>query len=183
MLKSISKVFIYLVFLLYACVTMLSSCFGITPENDTIPISAVSDALNLDLSAGTVISNQDSHGGWLGDGETIVSIHFPKEDGQRLLVQIMKDPAWRPLPLTDNLSTIVYGRTAGNARWNPVFTDENGDPFLPPIKNGFFFFLDRHSQNTDSLDDSSLFSQGSFNFTLAIYDMDSHTLYYFELDT
>lgn len=31
--------------------------------------------------------------------------------------------------------------------------------------------------------DVDLFERSSFNFTLAIYDTDTNTLYYFELDT
>ena len=169
----------YLLFLVYVCVSMLASCFGIPLENETMPLSAVGDALNLDISSGTIVHNRDSHGGWLGDGEVIVVVSFSPENAP--LTQI--ETTWTPLPLTENLNTAVYGNYKDNYRRNPFFTDEKGNPFLPEIENGYYFFRDRSSESTDHFDDSELFNRASYNFTLAIYDTDTQTLYYFELDT
>jgi len=44
-------------------------------------------------------------------------------------------------------------------------------------------FVDRHSESKDIHSDIDLFSRHSFNFTIALYDVDSNTLYYYEFDT
>lgn len=183
MLELLEKVFVYLLFLLYMCAFALTSCFGGADESDEMSIGAVSDRLGLDVSAGEVISNRDTHGGWLGDGETIVVIRFSGDGEKAVLADIMEQSGWNSLPLTENLSTAVYGKVEDNARRLPFFTDENQDPFLPEIKNGYYFFRDRSSESTDPFDASQLYNRASYNFTLAVYDMDQHTLYYFELDT
>lgn len=38
-------------------------------------------------------------------------------------------------------------------------------------------------QSTDPKDDTNVFSRFSYNFTMAIYDAETNTLYYMELDT
>ena len=51
------------------------------------------------------------------------------------------------------------------------------------LTDGWYYFLDRHSEAEDPEDDSGLFGRGSYNFTLAIYDKESGVLYCYELDT
>ena len=61
----------------------------------------------------------------------------------------------------------------------------NGDgaPVIPEVENGYYYFLDRHSQSTNPKYDSGVLGRASYNFTIAIYDEDRQTLYYAELDT
>ena len=61
----------------------------------------------------------------------------------------------------------------------PYLTDEEGDLLVPEIREGWYRLIDRHAEagKTD------LLSRASLNFTLALYDTDTDTLYYFEMDT
>ena len=54
---------------------------------------------------------------------------------------------------------------------------------MPSIENGYWFFDNRHSNSISPKEDSNLFNQSSFNFTIAVYDIDTQTLYYLEFDT
>ena len=65
----------------------------------------------------------------------------------------------------------------------PYLTDDNNNPVIPQIENGYYYFLDRHSRSVDSYDDSDVLDRYSFNFTIAIYDADNDILYYVEFDT
>lgn len=150
------------------------------PAEKTLPVSAVESAVGLDLSSGTVLENVDTHGGFHGDGEAYMMIRFP--DGA-LQTQIGANGYWKPLPLTENLSAALYGSNDGHTSRAPMWRDENGGPITDKVVNGYYFFLDRHDQSTDPTDDAQLFTRASYNFTLAVYDTDTHTLYYFELDT
>ena len=76
-------------------------------------------------------------------------------------------PWWHPLPLTEELSQVLWG----------------GSPLcagIPEVEKGWYFFYDAQGH---PYIEQSLFSRSSFNFTLAVYDSESHTLYYFQLDT
>ena len=51
-----------------------------------------------------------------------------------------------------------------------ITVDDTRSPAVPEITNGYYFFLDRHSQSTDPHDDTNVLSRASFNLTIAIYD-------------
>lgn len=86
---------------------------------------------------------------------------------------------WIPLPLTKNLQKIVFGVDD----FVSIFQTSNEIPELPVITNGYYYFKDRHSESTDSSDDTYLLSRSSFNFDVLIFDLDTHILYIFQLDT
>ena len=48
---------------------------------------------------------------------------------------------------------------------------------------GYWYFVDRNSENGDSSSDSEIFNRNSFNITVALYDLDENILYYLEFDT
>ena len=54
---------------------------------------------------------------------------------------------------------------------------------IPKIENGYYYFLDRHNESNDKYDDTNLNNRASWNFTLAIMDIDTNIIYYYELDT
>jgi len=140
---------------------------GCVAETDNI-----SATLGTDVSGGEILISEDSHSGFHGDGETYIVFQFRNENQ----FSVPEGPFWHELPLTGNLSTILYGN-------NQMLTDDAGNPRVPEIQNGFYFFCDRHSKSTDPTKDAGLFSRNSLNFTLAVYDSDTCTLYYYEQDT
>ena len=143
--------------------------------------------LGVDLSRGTLTENRDTHGGFLGDGQTFLQLTFDQESAAALEEEISRAKGWQPLPLSDELVRVVYGEEyeEGDTVYSyaPLAVGEDGEPLFPQVERGSWFFLDRHSESTDPYDASQLYQRYSFNFTVALYDADSRTLYYFEMDT
>lgn len=146
------------------------------PAREPIPdseIARVSRALGVGVSAGTVVSCSDSHGGFHGDGLTFIEIAFP-DDGFGGIVR----GQWRALPLSGNLQALVYGVSGVG----PYIT-RDGIACFPRVQNGYYYFEDRQAEGTDPRSDFALFRRASYNVTVAIYDTDARTLYYCAFDT
>ena len=160
-------------------VLLLTACGGGSVRDE------IAGALGLDLSGCEVVSSWDDHGGFHGDGTTLIELEC---SGGGVLDQIREDSNWKALPLDRTAQALVYGvrEESGTEetgimvyQTGPYLTDEEGDLLVPEIREGWYRLIDRHAEagETDLLDRSSL------NFTLALYDTDTDTLYYFEMDT
>lgn len=126
------------------------------------------------LSGSELLYFYDTHGGFHGDGSTIAVIRLPANRAADFLESISNRPNWHPLPITPTLSQAFA----------MSFFDENGIPLdLPTPESGWYYFYDRHSKSTDPADDTDLFSRGSYNYDLAIYDAVEKTVWFFALDT
>ena len=66
----------------------------------------MSQTLQVALAQGTMIENVDTHGGFHGDGQSLAAWKF---DDNSALEQILTDPDWKELPMTDNLEALLYG--------------------------------------------------------------------------
>lgn len=133
--------------------------------------------LDLDLSRAALEEYRDTHGGFLGDGETFARIRLPEDAaGEAVSRMLHGGPWWKALPLTGELNRVLYG----TGMEPPLFRSETGGPMLPEVTKGWYFFYDE--QGTP-YGEESLFSRSSFNFTLAVYDKETGILYYFVLDT
>ena len=125
----------------------------------------------------TVVEEQDTHGGWLGDGSYYLIL-----DCSNNVDRAMKNiEGWNSLPLSENLNLIMYGGEKDGVSYDGYNLSE--EAHMPVIENGYYYFEDRHSEASDPSDDSGLFSRYSYNFTVAVYDIDSNRFYYFEFDT
>ncbi len=164
------------IFILFSLLIVLNGCQLQTFSSK----NEISRELGVDVSKGEQLAYTDSHGGFHGDGQTFAALKFPDDT---LLNEIASSHDWHPLPLSENLTAAVYGISDGNSSVGPYLKDEEGEPVIPEIQNGYYFFLDRHSESRDSHDDRELFQRFSFNFTIALYDVDTDTLYYVKLDT
>ncbi len=135
---------------------------------DTSGVPSISKLLRLDVSGGTVTAFQDSHGGFQNDGAAYWAIRFP-EDGIRQTIQ--ESSVWHSLPMTpavERLACHLLGKQP---------------PSLPAVERGWYFFYDRHSQSSDPWDAPAALARYSYNFTAAVYDADTDTLYCVVLDT
>ena len=151
-----------------------------TDEYDAdIDLVAVSDALGIDALGGTLEASVDSYGGFRGDGMLFAQIAYPDD---RILHQIEVDPTWKELPLSEVVEVLTRGVSDETGQYGPYLTD-TGAALFPQVENGYFYFRDRHDQSADPTDDSQVLKRASINVTVAIYDADSRTLYYGELDT
>ena len=70
------------------------------------PQGYVSKYLGIDCSRGIANEYIETHGGFLGDGDTFIEIQFQNEDLEK---RIRESEGWRELPLTENLKIIIYG--------------------------------------------------------------------------
>ena len=125
----------------------------------------------LDISGSTIVSVEDTHGGFHGDGDLVV-IFDCAEIAESVAAQMTE---WKPLPMTASLQNLLYG--------GGIQTGIAEQVGIPEVTNGFYFFWDRHSESQDPTDESKLNDRHSWNFTVLLYDAENVLLYLFELDT
>lgn len=174
-----------ILFIITICLAALAYFAFIVRENGIFLISRsvknnMSDTLGIDVREGTEIAYNDSHGGFHGDGLTFAAISFSDNAVSKAL---SNNKNWHPMPLSGELSILVYGIETEHSRNGPYLTDEDGKAIIPDIQNGYYYFIDRYNQNDTKKSDSGLLDRYSYNFTIAIYDTDSDILYYAEYDT
>lgn len=123
-------------------------------------MASAEEEMEISLCGGMPLYYEDTHGGFLGDGETFLTVSF--EEPPDWL------PGWTPLPLAENLD--LAGRSLAGG-------------YFPDVRQGRYFFRDWQAKEGENADGSALFSRGSWNFTLAVYDSEAGILYYYKLDT
>lgn len=164
------------------CLLLLSGC-----KKNNGPLDRVSELLCTDASEFSVITYYDSHGGFHGDGETVIIMQLTQQQAIRLDQDTQNHFCRREIPFSEPVSITLYGGDVmrGGVAWyhNALFQNESGASLVPEISNGFYLFYDRHRESTDPSDDAHLHTRGSRNFDLAIFDADTNTLYYLVLDT
>lgn len=148
--------------------TVLSSCTFLPKRT----------AFGFDTSEFNVIEETDSHGGFLGDGDYHLVLDCSENAEEAR--EIVED--WKPLPLSEILEGYLYGEELDGEYYTSGFADEY---HWPVITNGVYKFVDRHSEATDRYDETEWRSENrySVNFSVAIYDFDTETLYYYSKDT
>lgn len=160
---------------------MLSGCTALyvlfTPFEELTHVEYVQELSGLDITDSIIVREEDSHGGFLGDGTLIVKFDCT-EISDSVLQQTQH---WNALPLSKNLRLIMYGGSEYGINFDGYnLAEEYG---IPHIENGCYYFWDRHSESTDRTSDTNLFSRGSYNFSLLLYDSEKCILYLFEFDT
>jgi hypothetical protein len=148
---------------------------GCDNENDN---KKASDEFGIDLSDAIISKSIDTHGGFLGDGITYMEFKF--DHAVEVEKELKENKSWMPLPLSDNLQVVVYGDDDNKSL---VQSFDKEVPAIPEVSEGYYYFKDRHSESTDSSDDSKIFKRNSFNFDIFIYDTAEHIMYFFQLDT
>lgn len=138
----------------------------------------VLDALSLDVSSGSEVSNVDTHSG-NGDGTSCLVIRF---EDDTVLTEIQENEEWKPFPLDETVQALVYGVEDGTSKYGPYLTDDDGEPLVPEIQNGYYVLIDRQTENGKA-PEADILHRYSFNFDLGLYDTDTNTLYFCQLDT
>lgn len=149
------------VFMIYVCLRLFVSWWA-GQEN------YVGFHVGLNLPAAEEWERSGSHGGWLGDGERLDVLRFSPENGAVVewLIKSRGD-LWNPGPFEEYLGEILYyGGPAKEAGW----------PRCP--ENAYWFFKDRQKNQEKPID-----QRYSRNYTAALFDADTDTLYYMEFDT
>lgn len=150
------------------CIAVIfTSCDGQSTEK------IIKNEIGVDISGCIIESDKDSHTGFLGDGETLVTIDC-SQNKDEILNQIS---GWNKLPLTENLQIVMYGDNEGNGY---RLAYENG---IPEITDGYYKFINRHDEAKSKSSDSGMLEAYSMNFTLALYDSETDIMYYYEFDS
>jgi len=164
---------------------ILSLLLGISGNRqlaNQFSMANMSQTLQVALAQGIMIENVDTHGGFHGDGQSLAVWKF---DDNSALEQILTDSDWKELPMTDNLEALLYGVVYDTGlsitEIGPCvdFSEEQ----LPQIQNGYYYFVDRQAESEMQHSDAQIMERASLNFSIALYDVDTDTLYYIEVDT
>lgn len=169
----VKKQYKHLLFLVMV-ILFLTGCFS-ESINKRISIS-----LGIEIPKDIKIEYEDTHGGFHGDGETVAVFEFNNSMGEDIQSEILNNEDWNKLPLSENLDLIMYGGEKEGIDYAYNLAELLD---MPPIENGYWFFNNRHSNSISPKEDLNLFNQYSFNFTIAVYDIDTQTLYYLKFDT
>lgn len=148
-------------------VMAVSGCTGKKPAEQY-----VSEQLNCSLPAAEKSEASDTHGGFHGEGEYAATIRFDTVHGAQLTEQLQNTDGWKVLPLEEELELLMYGGSS----YGYYFADIAG---IPKVENGCYYFIDRQHDT----ERTGLLYRRSYNFSLAIYDLDENILYYCEIDT
>lgn len=140
---------------------------GCSKSNPKAALELFSGQNGIDLTQGEILRQEDTHGGFHGDGYTLISVQYADNS---IADELEESGQWHTLPLPEALDTFIY---------QPYDTKLD----IPVISNGYYFFVDRHTEATDPSDPTELLNRASFNFTFAAYDKDSDILYLCIYDT
>ena len=130
----------------------------------------ISRVFNIDIKYCDLVSEINTHGGFLGDGEYLSKLKCSK----------FNVPSnWKKFPLSEEIDKVLniiscYGEGCKN------FYDRYD---IPIIEKGYYYFIDRHSESIDSNDEADINNRSSYNFSLIIYDEYNKMIYCYELDT
>lgn len=144
--------------------------------------TTISKFMGIDIRSCQILQEQDSHGGFHGDGQTYVELKATKAEFNKIVGNMTSK--WKDFPLTENLSALVYGTETETKKQLPLIIDEKENvSLIPMIENGYYYFQDRFADSSDPADDSQLFKRNSWNFTLVMLDKDQNKIYYIKYDT
>lgn len=130
------------------------------------PVKEASQALNLELPAGDVLTDIDTHGGFHGDGESCIVLAFTPENGEALAEELAGRTDWQTLPLDDLSDSVMVSILS--------LLENHGLDYTVPAQ-GWYRYLDRSPAGHSR--------EFPLNCTIAIYDPQSCQLAYFKLDT
>lgn len=130
--------------------------------------------MGFDKTEYTIVSEEDTHEGFLGDGSTYLILDCSAKAEKAL--DIVSE--WNPMPLSENLDLIMYGGSRDGVYYGYELAEE---AHWPKIEHGYYRFVNEQSDNPS--DDSDLFDRHSFNFEIAAYDTDTNLFYFFRFDT
>ena len=136
----------------------------------------LSKNLNTKIISGDITKSEDTHGGFHNDGERIIVIQYNDDSANTILSNIQENGKWNEFPMDENLNFLIYGGKKGDMYYGYEFAKKAG---IPKIEHGYYYFLNKQTNNQDT----DVLNSPSLNFVIAMFDSDSNTLYYFEVDT
>ena len=143
---------------------------------------AIEKELGISLEKAVQIYGYDDHGGFDGDGQSLFI--FDLSEGPVPENAFGEEAHWKTLPLSEQLSVLLCGGSLDGLNYS-AFVTQGDQAWFPEIKNGYYYFRDRHPKASDPYSDTGVLSadRSSMNFTIAVYDTELNLLYYCEKDT
>ncbi|MCH5253070.1 MAG: hypothetical protein J1F22_08895 [Lachnospiraceae bacterium] len=120
---------------------------------------------NLDLDGGNIVKSIDTHGGFFGEGDTLVEIQYSSDKFNDIVKEISVQEHWGKLPMNEELEKYLLGL----------------DFELP--EKGYYLFYDRHNDAKFHYDYKAMMRRHSINFSFLIVDEDAEEVIYMEKDT
>ena len=116
------------------------------------------------------MEEKDTHGGFHGDGETLVKIYFSNKQAERFVSKIENNTHWNKSPIDETLMPCITNNSIE-------------DMSIPFVEKGYWFFLDRYSKATNKYNYNDMLNRASSNYSIAIFDREFNILYIYSLDT
>lgn len=120
----------------------------------------------------------DDYGGIPYEGMWLYRYVFTIHGKRQFISHITTHDKWNTLPLSNTMNILMYGGTVGNRNYSFRFAEKVG---LPKVTDGYWKVISDNSVETADLKD--LENIRSFDFSLAIYDIDNGVLYMFKINT
>ena len=138
----------------------------LNPIADFLGVS--SSCFGLRVKDYTVVESLDTHGGFHGDGSYYCILDCSQNREKALEIV---SGGWNKLPLPGSVEVLMFGNENS---WYRLADEAK----MPKVENGYYVFVNRSSEK-------EAFEQRGYieNFTIAVYDADTDTVYYFENDT
>ena len=111
-------------------------------------------------------------------GQTYLKLELSDAQHEAFLSAV-EEGGWQELPMDLTVRALLHGGMAKA----PRFWDDYSTSILPPVENGYWFFLDRHPLAEDSSDTTAFLEREDYRFTLAVYDRDMQWLHVFTMDS
>lgn len=145
---------------------------------DNVP-KFLDDKIELDIKGCEVKENIDTH--FIGDGNVYITLDCSNKS-EYITKQISN---WHKLPLSNVLKVAIYGGNKNEETYHFGILEDNEDYYMPVIPNGFYYFVDKQNKEAEKHSDKYLLDDDrySYNYYIAIYDMDTNKLYFIEDDT
>ena len=145
--------------------------------------------LKVDVSLAKITKYFDNHDHvWHNDGVTVAVLQFTEKNAQRLEESLEQSIVWTKTPMPEEFHKVAYEESYTWA--DPDYFAEMAN--LPEITNGYWFFVDQDTYRNGTLvygqKALDLLEEPDYNghrilpggYGLALYDLDTHTLYYFQ---
>ena len=133
----------------------------------------ISRIIEVDIEKCNIEIESNTHGGFLGDGVFFAKVNCAGKEKHDDFYN------WKEMPLSDPLKKVMEMDQCDDQGCSTAIERYA----IPEIDNGYYYFLDRHSESKDKHDDTDLNNRYSINFSLAIYDADNKIIYFYEMDT
>jgi hypothetical protein len=133
----------------------------------------------LELPEGTISEKlYDNYTGFPYEGMRLYRFIFTAQGERQFISNATSNAKWNVLPLTEIMEVLMYGGMIEDRNYSFRFAEKVG---LPRITNGYWKVVSDNLIETTKLKD--LENIRSFEFSLAIYDINNGVLYMFKINT